>query len=119
MSDPLQLKLDRQALSLLLHTLQDLSSSETYCSQSGDPLLASDISATAALLSFSMPSSRKRSVVKKDGEEERKIDLARLLVSMCLSGNGSDESVFKMEQISRILEAQSLNLDTLSVSFRI
>lgn len=66
-----------------------------------------------------MPSSRKRSVVKKDGEEERKVDLARLLVSICLSGNGIDESAIKMEHISRILEAQSVNLDTLSVSFKL
>ncbi|KAI5477112.1 TGF beta receptor associated protein [Pseudohyphozyma bogoriensis] len=116
-----KLRVDRQALSLLLNTLQDLSSAETYCHQSGDPLLAEDLTAIASILSLPMPKSKKASALKKDGEEVRKSELARLLVEMCLAGSGAEggEDVktdgAREVQVARILETQALRLDTLEV----
>ncbi|KAK4698396.1 vacuolar protein sorting-associated protein 3, partial [Phenoliferia sp. Uapishka_3] len=116
-----KLRLDRQALSLLLHSLQDLTSSETYCHQSGDPLLASDVSAAAARLSLLLPKTKRTTSSKKEGQEQRKAGLARLLVEMCLVGRGGGEDdvdappeVHK-EQVARILETQAVHLDTLEV----
>ncbi|KAL8283319.1 hypothetical protein RQP46_005729 [Phenoliferia psychrophenolica] len=114
-----KLRLDRQALSLLLHSLQDLTSAETYCHQSGDPLLASDISAAAARLSLLLPKARKvGSAAKKEGEEQRKADLARLLVEMCLVERGEEgdtRNEVHKEQVARILETQAVHLNTLEV----
>ena len=117
-----QLQLDRQALSLLLHSLRDLTSSETYCHQSGDPLLLSDLAATASLLNLSMPTSlRKKPVVPKEGEAARKSSLARLLVEMILAKRIGDDvpgeldTEGKQRQVARILETQAIHLDCLEV----
>ena len=121
----LQLQLDRQALSLLLHSLRDLTSSETYCHQSGDPLLSSDLFATASLLNLSMPTkSRTKPGAPQGGKTERKASLARLLVEMFLSKRVGEENADaadeagvneKQRQVARILETQAIHLDCLEV----
>lgn len=119
-----QLHLDRQALSLLLHTLHDLSSAALYAHQAGDPLAAVDIAAAAEALA--LPSSpaagkRKKASARKEEElEERRKGLSRLLVEMCLSERGEGQEVERQgegarRQVARILEAQALHLDTLEV----
>ncbi|GAA5867831.1 hypothetical protein JCM8547_003390 [Rhodosporidiobolus lusitaniae] len=122
-----KLKLDRQALSLLLHTLSDLSSAETYSLQGGDPLCASDITAAASKLELPFTAAKKSqrsssmSVAKMEEEERRKKGLARLLVEMCLSprqaGAEGEEGklVASGEQVARLLETQAVHLDTLAI----
>jgi hypothetical protein len=129
-----QLQLDRQSLSLLLNSLSDFTSSQNYCRQSGDPLLASDLSSAATTLNLPVPSTTVP--LRNDGSEgrPRRKYLARLLVEMCLSrrieskGNLSTEGESeeaqaeddrirsKRDQVARILEAQSIHLDVLEVS---
>lgn len=121
---PLQLHLDRQALSLLLHTLHDFTSAEAYSHQAGDPLSAGDIAAAASALA--LPSSgssakRKKAVsAKKEGElEERRKSLARLLVNMCLMGQEGEEKLESegaRKEMARLLETQAMHLNTLEVS---
>ncbi|TNY19371.1 hypothetical protein DMC30DRAFT_448017 [Rhodotorula diobovata] len=115
-----KLHLDRQALSLVLHTLHDLSTAETYALQSGDPLLASDVSAASALLGLSFSSSSssskrtKRAPTAPGGgadEQQRREALARLLVDMCVAR----PDVAGEEQVARLLETQAIHLDTLEV----
>lgn len=119
----MQLHLDRQALSLVLHTLHDLSTAETYALQSGDPLLASDVSAASALLGLSFSSSSssskrtKRAPTAPGGgadEQQRREALARLLVDMCVAR----PDVAGEEQVARLLETQAIHLDTLEVRSR-
>lgn len=60
-------------------------------------------------------------MAKKEGDEERKAGLARLLVEMCLVGRAGDgESVGeglrgRKEQVTAILETQAIHLNTLDV----
>ncbi|BGP17675.1 hypothetical protein JCM10213v2_005713 [Rhodosporidiobolus nylandii] len=102
-----KLHLDRQAFSLLLNTLHDLASAETYSLQSGDPLCTADVPLSQA---------------KREGEARRKQSLARLLVEMCLArsstvGNAEQErdEVVSKEQAARLLETQALHLDALEI----
>lgn len=125
----LQLKLDRQALSLLLHTLHDLSSAETYSLQCGDPLSTSEVTAAASTLNLPFKrSSKTLSAARREEEEKRKQGLARLLVEMCLTVKPTNEGeeigmegerVASKEQVARLLETQAVHLDTLSVRFPI
>ncbi|GAA5972182.1 hypothetical protein JCM11641_002531 [Rhodosporidiobolus odoratus] len=120
-----KLHLDRQALSLLLHTLHDLSSAETYSLQSGDPLCMSDVSTAASKLSLPFKRARKhRSTAKFEEEDRIKESLANLLVEMCLSatnltasesGEPGETRTVKEEQVARVLETQALHLETLDV----
>ncbi|GAA5872000.1 hypothetical protein JCM1840_004768 [Sporobolomyces johnsonii] len=122
-----KLRLDRQALALLLHTLHDLSSAESFALQSGDPLLPTDVSATASRLNLPFKRARK---AKREDDDRRKKALARLLVEMCLmrpasSGSFEQEAdgreegtrweVATREQVARILETQAVHLDTSEV----
>ncbi|GAA6028594.1 hypothetical protein JCM8097_007301 [Rhodosporidiobolus ruineniae] len=120
-----KLRLDRQALSLLLHTLHDLPSAETYSLQSGDPLLPSEVAAAASTLALPTATKKARKALsagKREEEERRKEGLARLLVEMCLAEKpaGAEEGrepkrVASEEQVARLLETQALHLDTLEV----
>ncbi|ORY74073.1 hypothetical protein BCR35DRAFT_293491 [Leucosporidium creatinivorum] len=118
-----KLNLDRQALSLLLHTLHDLTSAEAYSHQAGDPLLPTDVAAAAAVLALPSSSSstkrKKGGSAKKEVElEERRKSLARLLVEMCLVGREGEEKVESegaRKEMARILETQAMHLDTLEV----
>ncbi|CEQ41527.1 SPOSA6832_03250, partial [Sporobolomyces salmonicolor] len=121
-----KLRLDRQALALLLHTLHDLSSAESFALQSGDPLLPADVSWTASQLNLPFKRARK---AKREDDDRRKESLARLLVEMCLkrpasSGSFEQEEDGKdtgrseavtWEQIARILETQAVHLDPVEV----
>ncbi|GAA5907483.1 uncharacterized protein JCM6883_001219 [Sporobolomyces salmoneus] len=112
-----KLKLDRPALSLLLHTLHDLPSSETYSLQSGDPLSSFEISQLVSLLQIPLKRVHKRHQKREEGTR-RKETLARILVEMCLSSSsttGGEGNVKGEAQIARILETQAINLDTVSV----
>lgn len=110
-----QLCLDRQALSLLLNTLRDLSSAETYALQSGDPLTTPDVSSASFKLGIPIKRMKKAlSPVKQEEEHRRKEGLARLLVEMCLRG-GPEQAVAGEEQVAQLLEAQAVHLDTLEV----
>ncbi|GAA5956387.1 hypothetical protein JCM21900_000171 [Sporobolomyces salmonicolor] len=121
-----KLRLDRQALALLLHTLHDLSSAESFALQSGDPLLPADVSSTASQLNLPFKRARK---AKREDDDRRKEALARLLVEMCLKrpassgsfeqeedgkGTGRSEAVTR-EQIAKILETQAVHLDPVEV----
>ncbi|GJN90241.1 hypothetical protein Rhopal_003240-T1 [Rhodotorula paludigena] len=110
-----KLCLDRQALSLLLNTLRDLSSAETYALQSGDPLTTPDVSSASFKLGIPIKRMKKAlSPVKQEEEHRRKEGLARLLVEMCLRG-GPEPAVAGEEQVAQLLEAQAVHLDTLEV----
>ncbi|GAA6016850.1 hypothetical protein JCM11491_001827 [Sporobolomyces phaffii] len=133
-----KLKLDRQALALLLHNLRDLSSAETYSLQIGDPLLPSDLVKLASKLELPLrranlnhrkhPTSSKR----EDEEARRKHELARILVEMCLAtasttsnlsppseGSAGDQSAIGQHRVARILETQATSLDTIEVLTKI
>ncbi|BGP41415.1 hypothetical protein JCM10449v2_005395 [Rhodotorula kratochvilovae] len=106
-----KLRLDRQALSLLLHTLRDLSSAETYALQGGDALLAADVSAASAQIGLPFKRSRKAPAPARADEEQcRREGLARLLVEMVLAQGAADPP-----QVARLLETQAVHLDTLEV----
>jgi hypothetical protein len=115
------LHLDRQALSLLLHSLHDLGSADTYCLQAGDPLSDADISACTTKLGLPMKMrSRRRptSAAKREDDERRRRDLAKLLVEMCLSlrsqpAQGRDFPADEM--VAKVLAVQTLHLDALEV----
>lgn len=110
-----QLKLDRQALSLLLNNLRDLSSAETYSLQSGDPLVPSDTTATADRLQLPFKRSRRHhtSAAKREEEAKRNESLARILVEMSLQSNGEGGGE---KRVAKILDSQAMNLDTIEVS---
>ncbi|GAA5825001.1 hypothetical protein JCM11251_006058 [Rhodosporidiobolus azoricus] len=117
-----KLHLDRQALSLLLHTLRDLPTAEAYSLQSGDPLSSTDVSAAAAKLELPFSKRPRRqpsqSSAKREEEERRRREVARLLVEMCLakSPSGEEEKPVASEgQIARLLETQAIHLDTLEI----
>lgn len=85
--------------------------------------MPSDISSTAAILSLAMPRSQKSNSTRdagsqKDtaGAQERRVELARLLVEMCLNGGIAGARVGSDEQIVRILTRQSIYLEALSAS---
>ncbi|GAA6015822.1 hypothetical protein JCM10207_008808 [Rhodosporidiobolus poonsookiae] len=116
-----KLRLDRQALSLLLHTLHDLPSAETLALQSGNPLSPSDISAAATKLDLPFKRPRKAlSPSKREEEERRKQALARLLVEMCLTRReageeGREGGLLDEKQTAQLLETQAVHLDSLEV----
>ncbi|GAA5915979.1 hypothetical protein JCM6882_003485 [Rhodosporidiobolus microsporus] len=123
-----KLRLDRQALSLLLHPLNDITTAETYSLQSGDPLSPSDVSAAAAKLELPFNKRARRhasqSPAKREEEERRRKELARLLVEMCLAQrppagdakeDEEEQTVASEEQIARLLETQAIQLDTLEI----
>ncbi|GAA5904811.1 hypothetical protein JCM8208_001362 [Rhodotorula glutinis] len=107
-----KLGLDRQALSLVLHSLHDLSTAETYALQCGDPLVASDVRAASSLLGLAF--SRRAPRHGQGSEHERRARseaLARLVVDMCVSRS----DVASEAQVARLLETQAVHLDTLEV----
>ncbi|GAA6055225.1 hypothetical protein JCM3770_000723 [Rhodotorula araucariae] len=106
-----KLRLDRQALSLLLHTLRDLASAETYALQGGDPLLVLDVSAASAEIGLAFKRSRKTLAPSRAHEEQRRREgLARLLVDMVLAQGDTGPL-----QVAQLLETQAVHLDTLEV----
>ncbi|GAA5958846.1 hypothetical protein JCM3765_000755 [Sporobolomyces pararoseus] len=136
-----KLKLDRQALSLLLNHLKDFKTSETYTFQSGDPIV-SIIQLKEILTKLNLSPLKRLNHFKKihhhHGQHsvERKKDLAKILVEMTLLGSTSsttkrekivdeqggkreeaeeDQTSEELERISKILEAQAINLDTIEV----
>lgn len=117
-----QLHLDRQALSLLLHVAGDVSSADAYCLQAGDPLSDSDISACTAKLG--LPGKRRgrrhaTTAAKREAEDRRRRELAKMLVEMCVSrppsGSGSDRSFLRDDQVARVVASQAVYLDAVEV----
>ncbi|GAA5939746.1 hypothetical protein JCM3775_001615 [Rhodotorula graminis] len=109
-----KLGLDRQALSLVLHSLHDLSTAETYALQCGDPLVASDVRAASSLLGLVFSRRAPRHGGGPEAEharQERREALARLVVDMCVAR----PDVASEAQVARLLETQAVHLDTLEV----
>ncbi|GAA5933539.1 uncharacterized protein JCM15063_001342 [Sporobolomyces koalae] len=108
-----KLKLDRQALALLLHTLQDLSSAETYALQNGDPLVPTEVAIAASKLKLALKRTRRNqhsAAVREEGVGRQQW-LARMLVEMCLA----QASEVRLERIAKILDTQSMSLDTAEI----
>ncbi|GAA6019435.1 hypothetical protein JCM8202_001808 [Rhodotorula sphaerocarpa] len=117
-----KLHLDRQALSLLLHVAGDVSSADAYCLQAGDPLSDSDISACTAKLG--LPGKRRgrqhaTTAAKREAEDRRRRELAKMLVEMCVarppSGSGSDRSPLRDDQVARVVASQAVYLDAVEL----
>ncbi|GAA5879657.1 hypothetical protein JCM3774_002398 [Rhodotorula dairenensis] len=115
-----KLHLDRQALSLLLHTLHDLESADAYCLQAGDPLCDADISTCTTKLGLPVKLRSRRaaptSAAKRETDERRRRDLAKLLVEMCLSmrAQPAPRANFPTEEmVAKVVGAQTLHLDAL------
>ncbi|GAA5852101.1 hypothetical protein JCM9279_005057 [Rhodotorula babjevae] len=107
-----KLGLDRQALSLVLHSLHDLATAETYALQCGDPLVASDVRAASSLLGLAFSRRAPRHGHGSEHERrERSEALARLVVDMCVAR----PDVASEAQVARLLETQAVHLDTLEV----
>ncbi len=118
----IQLHLDRQALSLLLHVAGDVSSADAYCLQAGDPLGDSDVRACTAKLG--LPGKRRgrrhaTTAAKREAEDRRRRELAKMLVEMCVarppSGSGSDRSPLRDDQVARVVASQAVYLDAVEV----
>ncbi|KAK4052008.1 hypothetical protein OIO90_004538 [Microbotryomycetes sp. JL221] len=134
-----QLQLDRQVLSLLVNTVNDLTTAEVYCQQGGDPLIASEVATAAGVCglpeSFVKPppagvgSSRAKqaatsgNVASSSNPRRRRVDLSRLLVELSLqnsaetsnSGHPDANQLQRARGIARILEAQAGTLNPLHV----
>ncbi|GAA5979077.1 hypothetical protein JCM5350_007058 [Sporobolomyces pararoseus] len=124
-----KLKLDRQALSLLLNNLKDFSSAETYASQGGDPIVLSshlkEIASKLNLPPIKRFGHHKKPHVagKREEETERRKNLAKILVEMSFGTGGKpisevdepNRSAAASKRISKILETQAINLDTIEV----
>lgn len=124
------MKLDRQALSLLLNNLKDFSTAETYASQGGDPIvLSSQLKEIATKLNLPpikrLGHHHKKPHVagKREEEMERRKNLAKILVEMSFGVGGKpvsevdepNRSAAALKRISKILETQAINLDTIEV----
>ena len=116
------MRLDRQALSLLIHTSRDLASAEIYCHQGGDPILPTGLALVASRLGLPIPTRPKSNGNTKKPDQHRIGDLARLLVEMLLikrAGVEEPEEFNQSSQVGRILESQALHLDITKVSHTI
>lgn len=104
-----------------MHSLHDLEAADAYCLQAGDPLCDADISACTKKLGLPVKLRSRRvptSAAKRESDERRRRDLARLLVEMCLSlrAQPAPGSAFPTdEMVAKVVGAQALHLDALEV----
>ena len=119
-----RLRLDRQALALLVHGLRDLSSAGRYVRQAGDPLAAAELKAVAALLGLpakpiggkkkaAAAAARREGLAGPGGDES---GLARMMVEMALAQGlaregAADRAPYPPAVLARLLQAQAAHLD--------
>lgn len=121
-----KLRLDRQALALLVHNLRDLASAGRYVRQAGDPLAAAELKTAAALLGLpakalggskrkaaaAAAAARRESLAGPGGDEPA---LARMLVEMALaspSATGTDTAPpYPPPVLARLLQTHAAHLD--------
>ncbi|SCV74998.1 BQ2448_8027 [Microbotryum intermedium] len=117
------LGLDRQALSLLIHSLGDLVSADLYARQNGGVLDSQDVKKTIQGLALPAPPSSSSGTSKRRGTEaevkRRERDLMRLVVDLCLTSEQGSTARMEASRIADLVQAQGMHLDPLSVLERL
>ncbi|KAK4050303.1 hypothetical protein OIV83_003624 [Microbotryomycetes sp. JL201] len=116
-----KLQLDRQALSLLVNGIRDLTSAEVYCQQGGDPLIGSEKARASELCNVPISDSHHGPTRGKKGPatvtRRRRTELSKLLIEMSLLGQTENSErdgrplLDSAPAIARILEAQASSLE--------
>lgn len=112
-----RLRLDRQALSLLVHTLHDLTSAGRYVRQGGDLVTPEEVRLIAKNLGLPAKAiGGKKKGSRKDGLSALANEpaLARLLVEMSLSPpppSSTDSTPFNSKSLIQLVQAHSAHLD--------
>ncbi|EPQ52360.1 hypothetical protein GLOTRDRAFT_140707 [Gloeophyllum trabeum ATCC 11539] len=109
----------REALTILMHTLHDSRSAESYCTLGGDVVtgrLASSIGEKNGLLHWSSLLTGGKSKTpgaitrQQSADEETRKTLLGILLEVCMSGGESTS-----ESTARLLNSQAMNLDVVDV----
>ncbi|KZT24873.1 hypothetical protein NEOLEDRAFT_1134568 [Neolentinus lepideus HHB14362 ss-1] len=113
----------REALSILIQTMHDSRSAESYCTLGGDVVTTRlalsigekhDLLLWASLLTGAVPGAKGRAPMamarQQSADDETRKKLLGILLEVCMSGGEST-----LESTARLLNSQAMNLDVVDV----